>query len=430
MAFAQLAVVGARRLVRRSPSAAGAYGAPAMAGALTCSRCLLCLAAALARPADQRARVSCAPSSPAGSFWNPSSIVDMKMWVLNGLALAGGYGYLAFGNVFCRDATLAGLDAALRRASRPPPGRRWTVLLLATLLELLAYELAYWFGHYLFHRIPALWEFHKVHHSAEAMTTFTELRQHPVEILAFMNLIAIATGAAFGAMTYAFGPGVRPFTLLNANIVLMLFLVSYGHLRHSAHVDPLHRPRRPDPAEPGASPDPPFRQPGALGQKPWLRAGGVGLGVRHALHLQGPSASRSVSASARPRARSATVPRDYFHAFRAFRRARCARAASIRPRSRRAPTPCGGDGERPFADKIAAISRGRRMVQDKYALVTGGGRGIGRAAALALAGRRLACGASPATSSPPLAKDGARDRGPWGGARWRPALATSPIPWR
>ena len=34
-------------------------------------------------------------------------------------------------------------------------------------------------------------------------------------------------------MTYAFGPGVRPFTLLNGNIVTMAFLLTYGHLRHT-----------------------------------------------------------------------------------------------------------------------------------------------------------------------------------------------------
>jgi sterol desaturase/sphingolipid hydroxylase (fatty acid hydroxylase superfamily) len=211
--------------------AAAAYGAPAMAGALVCS-----LAWYLWRRCS-RGR----PVSARGFFrtifagrivWNPSSIVDVKMWFLNGLVLAGGYGYLAFGNVFCRDATLAGLNAGFgARAPAAWPG--WTVLAMATLFELLAYELAYWFGHFLFHRIPALWEFHKVHHSAEVMTTFTELRQHPVEILAFMNLIAIATGAVFGVMTYLFGPGVQPFTLLNGNILLVLFLVTYGHLRHS-----------------------------------------------------------------------------------------------------------------------------------------------------------------------------------------------------
>ena len=101
------------------------------------------------------------------------------------------------------------------------------------MLQLLASELAYWFAHYCFHKIPALWEFHKVHHSAEVMTTLTELRQHPVEIIAFMNLIGLSTGIVFGVMTYAFGPGVRPFTLLNGNILLMAFLVTYGHLRHS-----------------------------------------------------------------------------------------------------------------------------------------------------------------------------------------------------
>jgi sterol desaturase/sphingolipid hydroxylase (fatty acid hydroxylase superfamily) len=54
-----------------------------------------------------------------------------------------------------------------------------------------------------------------------------------VEIIAFMNLIGLATGAAFGVMTYVFGPGVRPFTLLNGNILTMAFLLTYGHLRHS-----------------------------------------------------------------------------------------------------------------------------------------------------------------------------------------------------
>jgi len=59
--------------------------------------------------------------------WNPSTIVDVKMWVLNGLVLAGGYGYLAFGNVFCRDATLAALEVASARAHPPPgpPGSCW-----------------------------------------------------------------------------------------------------------------------------------------------------------------------------------------------------------------------------------------------------------------------------------------------------------------
>ena len=143
------------------------------------------------------------------------------------------YGSLAVGGLTCRDLDARRADPRASAPHEPTAWPFWLVMAIATLFELLAYEFAYWFGHYLFHRFPALWEFHKVHHSAEVMTTLTELRQHPVEILAFMNLIGIATGSVFGAMTYAFGPGAHHFTLLNANIALMIFLLTWGHLRHS-----------------------------------------------------------------------------------------------------------------------------------------------------------------------------------------------------
>ncbi len=211
--------------------ATAAYGAPALSGALLFS-ILYYVSRRRARGRSVSPRGFLRTIFALRILWNPSSRMDMRLWALNGLVLASGYGFLAVGNVFCRDAVVASLTRALG-AHQATAWPAWTVLSMATLFELLAYELAYWFGHYLFHRIPALWEFHKVHHSAEVMTTFTELRQHPVEILAFMNLIAAATGTVFGVMTYVFGAGVRPFTLLNGNILLMMFLVTYGHLRHS-----------------------------------------------------------------------------------------------------------------------------------------------------------------------------------------------------
>ncbi|MBV8472201.1 MAG: sterol desaturase family protein [Hyphomicrobiales bacterium] len=208
-----------------------AYGAPALTGAMLFS---VLYYVQRRRERGRRASLRGFVRSifAARIVLAKSSLVDMRLWTLNALVLASGYGCLAVGNVFCRDLVVAGLTRALGPHA-PSAWPSWAVLSMATLFELLAYDLAYWFAHYLFHRIPALWEFHKVHHSAEVMTPLTELREHPVEILAFMNLIAIATGAVFGVMTYAFGPGVRPFTLLNGNIALMGFLITYGHLRHS-----------------------------------------------------------------------------------------------------------------------------------------------------------------------------------------------------
>jgi len=169
---------------------------------------------------------------PKRLIWHPSSRLDMRLWLLNALVLASAYSLLAISGFATRDVVVGALTK-LFGAHAPVAAPVAIVFGVTTILELLAYELAYWFGHFLFHRYNWLWEFHKVHHSAEVMTTFTEMRQHPVEILAFVNLIALATGIVFGVMTYVFGPGVRPFTLLNCNIGLMLFLLTYGHLRHS-----------------------------------------------------------------------------------------------------------------------------------------------------------------------------------------------------
>jgi sterol desaturase/sphingolipid hydroxylase (fatty acid hydroxylase superfamily) len=169
---------------------------------------------------------------PRRVIWHPSSRLDLRLWIANTLVFASAYAMLAIGGFLWRDATVKALEFGLgvHAAAQWPV---WAVLALTTVLELLAYEFGYWFAHYLFHIFPALWEFHKVHHSAEVLTPLTEMRTHPVEIIAFMNVIGFCTGLVFGVMTYAFGPGVRPFTLLNANAALMLFIVTIGHLRHS-----------------------------------------------------------------------------------------------------------------------------------------------------------------------------------------------------
>ena len=54
-----------------------------------------------------------------------------------------------------------------------------------TVTLFLAYELGYWLNHYVPHRVPFLWEFHKVHHSATVLTPLTNFRVHPVYMCIF-----------------------------------------------------------------------------------------------------------------------------------------------------------------------------------------------------------------------------------------------------
>jgi sterol desaturase/sphingolipid hydroxylase (fatty acid hydroxylase superfamily) len=208
-----------------------AYGAPALLGAMAFAA-LYYVGERRARGRTPSVRGFVRSIFPRRIVLHPSSRVDFRLWLINAIALASAYGMLSGGLFFWRDA----VDAGLAHAFGPRPPAAWPIaamLALATVLQVLAYEFAYWLSHYALHKIPALWEFHKVHHSAEPMTILTELRQHPVEILLVVNLIGLSTGLVFGAMAYAFGPGVRPFTLLSGNVLMMTFLLTYGHLRHS-----------------------------------------------------------------------------------------------------------------------------------------------------------------------------------------------------
>jgi sterol desaturase/sphingolipid hydroxylase (fatty acid hydroxylase superfamily) len=212
-------------------SSSSPYGAPALSGALLFTVCWY-VWRRRARGRDFRLKPFLRAIFPRRILAHPSSRVDVRLWTLNAIVFASGYAWLLVGSFFWRDRALGALTNAFgaHAAFSAPPG---LALLVGTLAELLALEFGYWAAHYAFHRIPALWEFHKVHHSAEVMTTLTEMRQHPVEIIVFMNVIAFCTGLAFGLMTYLFGRGAGHLTLLNGNIVLAVFMLTWGHLRHS-----------------------------------------------------------------------------------------------------------------------------------------------------------------------------------------------------
>jgi sterol desaturase/sphingolipid hydroxylase (fatty acid hydroxylase superfamily) len=104
---------------------------------------------------------------------------------------------------------------------------------IITVMLFLAYELGYWLNHYLSHRIPFLWEFHKVHHSATVLTPLTNFRVHPVYMCIFLNIIAVFTGAANGVGDYAFGQPTQQYGLSENNIILVFFIYLYVHLQHS-----------------------------------------------------------------------------------------------------------------------------------------------------------------------------------------------------
>ena len=109
----------------------------------------------------------------------------------------------------------------------------WLSRSIVTLMLFLAYELGYWFNHWLCHRVPLLWEFHKVHHSAEVLTPLTNFRVHPVYTWIFANILALSAAIANGLANYMFGETTYQYALADSNIILVLFIHVYVHLQHS-----------------------------------------------------------------------------------------------------------------------------------------------------------------------------------------------------
>ncbi|MEJ0078918.1 MAG: sterol desaturase family protein [Alphaproteobacteria bacterium] len=102
-----------------------------------------------------------------------------------------------------------------------------------TLALFLAYEFGYWLDHYLKHRVPALWELHKVHHSANVLTPLTVFRIHPLDGLIFSNILAVSLGLTNGVANYLFGKPITFFSIGDTNLILVLFVHIYVHLQHT-----------------------------------------------------------------------------------------------------------------------------------------------------------------------------------------------------
>src|SRR4029077_9915698 len=104
--------------------------------------------------------------TPRSVVTHGSAIADYKIWLVNGfLLLAVFFPYFSLSTLTAANATKAALSGITGMS-----GLGWTVNLRAvaayTVCDLLAIDAALFIAHYLQHKVPLLWEFHKTHHSA------------------------------------------------------------------------------------------------------------------------------------------------------------------------------------------------------------------------------------------------------------------------
>lgn len=107
------------------------------------------------------------------------------------------------------------------------------VPLVFTFLLFLLDDFSRFLLHWLSHRVPLLWQFHQVHHSAEVLTPFTVYRIHPVESALYASRLVLTQSIAIGLGVYFFGRQLDVIDVLGANVFVFVFNFLGANLRHS-----------------------------------------------------------------------------------------------------------------------------------------------------------------------------------------------------
>ena len=165
-------------------------------------------------------------------LFHRSTVADLVYCAFSLAAFSAILGWAVVSTSWISDGVSALLTVVLGPRSQP---RAPDVILNAvrTLALFIAYELGFFFDHTLKHRVPALWELHKAHHSAEVLTPLVNFRVHPLDSLILANNLALFIGMIGGAAQYALGRKAVSFTLFDTNVLMLLYIYLTAQLQHS-----------------------------------------------------------------------------------------------------------------------------------------------------------------------------------------------------
>lgn len=192
---------------------------------------------------------------PKEILLSPSAKADFLFWITKRLLMP--FLLIPAGVVFVSAVAYFTNQSlgALFGITEPLMGEAGPITVIAfSVTMVLAYDLAYYLYHYAQHKIPLLWELHKVHHSAEVMVGVTKDRVHPLDDLLNRMWNGVIPGICFGIWSLiALDPvevvvfGLNTYVI--RNILMMDFLrhthlkISYGPLNRliiSPHWHQLH----------------------------------------------------------------------------------------------------------------------------------------------------------------------------------------------
>lgn len=163
---------------------------------------------------------------------HPSAIVDYKLLILNAfikIIFITPYliAHTAFAYVVVQtwEAAIGIQDNILWNST--------SINIAYTIIFLILSDFSRFLLHYALHKVPFLWEFHKVHHAAEVMTPLTLYRVHPIEFFLFRLRSLFIFGLVTGSFFFWFRTGIEPLSILKIHAGIFVFNLIGANLRHS-----------------------------------------------------------------------------------------------------------------------------------------------------------------------------------------------------
>lgn len=169
---------------------------------------------------------------PRPVYGHPSALLDYRFYLVSALfnvllfvPMLAGIGILAekMGKVF-----LIGYLAWESPATLPVPA-----LFAAALGFYLLHDFVNYWAHLLLHKVPLLWAFHQVHHSADVLTPISAYRAHPLEFFVTAILRAPVIGLAFVFYEHIAPQDLAVTTIFGVGLVGFMYGLSGPHLQHS-----------------------------------------------------------------------------------------------------------------------------------------------------------------------------------------------------
>ena len=172
---------------------------------------------------------------PVQAARSPSLRIDLFFYVLSKLT----HHVLLIGHIALAVLISHGLGKALAgRFDNPMLAPTPAIVVLAGILVFVPRDLAHYWTHRLHHKIPLLWEFHKVHHAATHLTPLTTERTHPLEDQVFSLVEGLAMGVALGVLRWRYAFTDLQIGGVAATTIWAMRMLTLTPLQHSPA--PLH----------------------------------------------------------------------------------------------------------------------------------------------------------------------------------------------